>query len=155
MKMLILIGGVTIAIAASVIYLSHSRTSEAFPSQHAPTPSHRSLEYELAGTDTRFDSGSLSIRNRDRGEWSAVRVELWVHVSPGNRNIKFACASPANIQPGDLLTVPYRICASPLPLESDSASVSSVHVNASQGAIQIAFEPGLPLRGPESDVKTK
>src|SRR5882762_4452925 len=95
--LLIVIGGVTVAFAASAIYLFYSGTPEFLSAQHEPVKSDRTLEYQWVGTDTRFESGNLSIKNRDRADWSDVRVELWVHVSPGERNMKFTCASPSII----------------------------------------------------------
>jgi hypothetical protein len=146
-RLLTVIGGVTVALAASAIYFFYSGTPEFLSVQHEPVKSDRTLEYVWVGTDTRFESGSLSIRNKDRADWSDVRVELWVQVSPGNRSIKFTCASPSNIRRGDVLTVAYRACTTGLARDSDSASVSSVHIIAREGAIQVAFEPGLRVRG--------
>jgi hypothetical protein len=105
------------------------------------------LSYEFADSSRdSYVAGVLNLRNNDKFAWTYLIVEIWVHARPGNRNLRFTCRSPSTVGPKGVLAVPFRDCAELLPTDVEYAVFSSVHIQAHEGGIQSAFEPGFLIR---------
>jgi hypothetical protein len=124
------------------------------PAPRAPRmkeqPPHRPfkrLNYEFADSSRdSYVAGVLNLRNGDKFAWTNLNVEIWVYALPGNRNLRFTCRSPSTVWPRGVLPVPFRDCTELLPSDVEYAVFSSVHVQAHEGGINSAFEPGFPIR---------
>jgi hypothetical protein len=104
------------------------------------------LKYDDVGMDRWYDTGLLTVRSTDQFTWTNVTAQVGVYALPGNRNLQFNCPSRSTVRPGEILAVPFRECAKLLPADVDYAVLSSLHIQAREGGMQQAFEPGILIR---------
>jgi hypothetical protein len=109
------------------------------------------LNYSNIETDRWFETGVFKTRNTDKFAWTDVSAEVWVYTVPGHNTPKFHCPSASTVPAGQILAVPFRDCAKPLPADVEYAAFGSLHVETNEGFIGQAFEPGILIlrRQPE------
>jgi hypothetical protein len=91
----------------------------------------------------------LSIRNTNDFAWTDVTVQIWVCCYGGDTNPHFTCLPESSVEPKQVLAVPLRECARPLPVVLRSVSMLSFELKAREGFIYQILEPPFPISHPE------